>query len=130
MFSHELAGVTSVDVLLLFHTTEVSQDPIIFEITLTVQSDDGDTSGSHDVYMVLVVIAFSIATVTVNFTYTPTYPDAPPEMCVTSSNLANAQVVELEQLLREQVTLIWCVALIKYILGRGGGWCSDGFQPS
>ncbi|XP_065907901.1 RWD domain-containing protein 1-like [Dysidea avara] len=66
--------------------TEVSQDPIVFEITLVVQSDDGDTS----------------ATVTVNFTYTPTYPDTPPEMCVTNSNLTNTQVVELEQLLREQ----------------------------
>jgi len=66
--------------------------------------------------MLLVVMIVSIAMVTVNFTYTPTYPDTPPEMCVTNSSLTNAQVVELEQLLREQVTLVRCVTLIRVYL--------------
>ena len=48
-------------------------------------------------------------------------------MCVTNSNLTNTQVVELEQLLREQVT-IYNVALNRVFMpsGRGGGGCGDG----
>lgn len=66
--------------------TEISSDPYVFDITVVVEAADDDKS----------------ATATVRFTYTPNYPDTPPDMCVTNSNLSGVQVTELEQLLREQ----------------------------
>ena len=51
----------------------------------------------------------SIVTATIRFTYTPNYPDTPPETCVTNSNLTTVQITELEQLLREQVSNVECL---------------------
>lgn len=59
----------------------------------------------YDIYLVAVV---SIVTATIRFTYTPNYPDTPPDTYVTNSNLTTIQITELEQLLREQVSsVLW-----------------------
>jgi len=47
-----LLNIQSIELIGGVCVPEVSQDPTVFEVKLSLQSDDGDTSGNHSVYLV------------------------------------------------------------------------------